>query len=69
MYLINKSLFSILEVFSNTQNTNNFSAADLQYIKDMFPSFDIDIITSILESKNGNKEATIETLLQMVADS
>ena len=56
-------------MFSNTQNTSNFSAADLEYIKDMCPTFDIEIITSIRESKNGNKEATIETLLQMVADS
>ena len=57
-------------MFSNTtQNVNTFSAADLEYIKEMFPTFDTEIITSILESKNGNKEATIETLLHMVADS
>jgi len=58
------------EVFSSSaKSMNHFSAADLECIKEMFPTFDTEIITSILESKNGNKDATIETLLQMVADS
>jgi toll-interacting protein len=51
----------------SSNDTLNVSLADIAYIKEMFPTFDTEIVTSILESKNGNREATIETLLQMVA--
>ena len=65
-YLWLKEIFSLPNSANNIQQ---FSAADLESIKEMFPTFDTEIVTSILESKNGNKDATIETLLQMVADS
>jgi hypothetical protein len=32
----------------------------------MFPSFDLEVIKSLMESNGGNKEATIESLLNMM---
>jgi hypothetical protein len=34
----------------------------------MFPAFDVEVIKSLMESNGGNKERTIESLLQMIAD-
>ena len=42
--------------------------AGLESIREMFPSFDADVIKSILEANNGHKERTIEALLQMTVD-
>lgn len=35
----------------------------------MFPTFEVDVIKSILETNNGNKETTIEALLQISSDN
>ena len=38
-------------------------------IKDMFPSFDEDVLTAMLAANNNHIEHTIEQVLQMEADS
>ena len=45
-----------------------FTDEDLNTIKEMFPTYDIEVIKSLMESNGGNKEATIESLLQMLSD-
>ncbi|CAH2055642.1 unnamed protein product, partial [Iphiclides podalirius] len=47
------------------QPPQQISAEQLQQIEEMFPSIDKDVIKSVLEANNGNKDATINSLLQM----
>ena len=47
-----------------------YSESDLAAIKEMFPHFEIQVIRSIMDTNQGNKEASIEALLAMsVADA
>jgi toll-interacting protein len=48
------------------QSVQLFGEQDLNAIKEMFPSFDLEVIKSLMESNGGNKEATIESLLNMM---
>lgn len=58
------------QVFVNTNQTPpapplNIPEEDIEQLRDMFPSIDVDVIRTILENNRGNKDRAINNLLQM----
>ena len=45
-----------------------YTDEDFKQVKEMFPDMEDEVIKSVFESNSGNKDSTINALLQMSAD-
>jgi toll-interacting protein len=42
---------------------------DVKQVQEMFPNVEVDVIKAIMETQRGNKDRTINSLLQMTSES
>ncbi len=45
------------------------SEEDVKQVQEMFPNIEIDVIKAIMETQRGNKDRTINSLLQMTSEA
>lgn len=66
---IDEDLNRALQISASELAKSSNSEVDLKNLKDMFPDFEFEVIKSLLEANKGNKEATIESILEMSGDN
>lgn len=65
---VNPGMYPPQQRQGQQQQTPGYTDEDFKMVKEMFPNMDDEVIKSVFESNSGNKDSTINSLLQMSAD-